>query len=185
MNVTHKTQKQQPGRHSVCRITSHRTGFRSLSIAKLQRSRFTGGYCPPVYWRQQRKTCTLRKGVKAERMDKRYYDSQGKERIACFGFALRNQKGDEAQQGKLVCSYMASLGLASGYGYFPVGLQSRGLSEKKILIHRKWSRRVRHSARKWSRRAFRYSRKWSYVRHFRHFIYFRFWTLSRYCHLHA
>jgi hypothetical protein len=73
--------------------------------------------------------------------------------------------------------------LGSRDGYFQSWFLPWGVSAKKILIPRKWSREGQHSTKKWSRATPCYSRKWCYATHFWHFLYSIFWTLSRCCHL--
>lgn len=160
-----KIQKQRTRRVQVCCFTTYSTGFDRLSISELQRTSIIGRHFQTIFGKQQREIGSVCKSLKTARLEQQCDDPQGKEGVAWQGAFIRDQKGSEAKQSKLVRYYLAVIGLAPRNGHFQVQFQERRLSGKRIQTSKKWSRRATYSSRKWSKEVSHYSRKWSYAGH--------------------
>lgn len=157
-----KTQKQRAGRVQVCCFTTYGTGLDCLSIAELQRTSIINRHFQTIFREQQWETCPLRKGFEATRMDQQCNHPQGKKGATRQGAVIRNTQGSQAEQSKLVRTYLAVIGLVARDGYSQVGVHQRFISGKQFQTPKKWSRSESYSFKKWSRGISHYFRKWSY-----------------------
>lgn len=158
-----KSQKQRPGRNTVRGAASYSAGFPGISISELQRSSIINRHFQTIFREQQRDAGPMREGVKASRVDQQRHNSQGEEGTPGERFVNRDKEGGKTQQGKLVRSYLAIVGLVAGDGYIKIRIQERCVSGKQIQTPRKWSRRAKDSFRKWSKGMPNYFRNWSYT----------------------